>query len=115
MLVQVKRIYDARKRGDGLRILVDRLWPRGISKDKAHLYRWAKELAPSTELRVWFNHDPQRWRRFCRRYRKELSQNAANLEALKSLARRRSITLLYAARNREQNEAVVIKRALESR
>jgi uncharacterized protein YeaO (DUF488 family) len=113
--VQIKRIYDSRTRGDGLRILVDRLWPRGIRKEEAHLYRWAKELAPSTELRLWFNHEPRRWQQFARRYRKELSQRSAQLEALKSLARRRPITLLYAARNREQNEAVILQRAIESR
>jgi uncharacterized protein YeaO (DUF488 family) len=112
--VQIKRIYDPRARGDGLRILVDRLWPRGVRKDEAQLYRWAKELAPSTELRLWFNHEPERWLRFGRRYRKELSQRAAELEALKRLARRRPITLLYAARNREQNEAVILKKTLES-
>jgi uncharacterized protein YeaO (DUF488 family) len=112
--VQIKRIYDSRTRGDGLRILVDRLWPRGVRKDEAHLYRWAKELAPSRELRLWFNHEPSRWQRFGRRYRKELSQHTALLEALRRLARRRPITLLYAARNREQNEAVILKRALES-
>jgi uncharacterized protein YeaO (DUF488 family) len=112
--VQIKRIYDSRTRGDGLRILVDRLWPRGVSKEQAHLYRWAKELAPSTELRVWFNHEPSRWQRFARRYQKELSQRTALLEALNSLARRRPVTLLYAARNRDLNEAVILKRALES-
>jgi uncharacterized protein YeaO (DUF488 family) len=113
--VQIKRIYDSRTRGDGLRILVDRLWPRGVRKDDAHLYRWAKELAPSTELRLWFNHDPKRWRQFGRRYKRELSLRAAELEALRNLARRRPITLLYAARNRDENEAVILKRALESR
>jgi uncharacterized protein YeaO (DUF488 family) len=113
--VQIKRIYDSRMRGDGLRILVDRLWPRGVSKDEAHLYRWAKELAPSTELRQWFNHDPKRWQQFGRRYQKELSQRTAQLEALRNLARRRPITLLYAARNRDENEAVILKRALEFR
>jgi uncharacterized protein YeaO (DUF488 family) len=113
--VQIKRIYDPRTRGDGLRILVDRLWPRGVRKEDAQLYRWAKELAPSTELRLWFNHEPKRWQQFGRRYREELSQCAAQLEALRNLARRRPITLLYAARNREQNEAVILKRALEAR
>jgi uncharacterized protein YeaO (DUF488 family) len=112
--VQIKRIYDSPMRGDGLRILVDRLWPRGVRKDEAHLYRWAKELAPSTELRLWFNHEPKRWQQFGRRYRKELSQRTAQLEALRNLARRRPITLLYAARNRDQNEAVILKRALDS-
>jgi uncharacterized protein YeaO (DUF488 family) len=113
--VQIKRVYDPKVRGDGLRILVDRLWPRGVRKDEAQLYRWARELAPSTELRRWFNHEPKRWQKFGRRYKKELSQRAAQLEALRNLARRRPITLLYAARNREQNEAVILKRALESR
>jgi uncharacterized protein YeaO (DUF488 family) len=112
--VQIKRIYDPRARGDGLRILVDRLWPRGVRKDEAHLYRWAKELAPSKELRRWFNHEPERWLQFGRRYRQELSHRATELESLKRLARRRSITLLYAARNREQNEAVILKKTLES-
>jgi uncharacterized protein YeaO (DUF488 family) len=113
--VQIKRIYDSPMRGDGLRILVDRLWPRGVRKDEAHLYRWAKELAPSTELRLWFNHDPKRWQQFGRRYQKELSQRTAQLEALRNLARRRPITLLYAARTRDENEAVILKRALEFR
>ena len=113
--VQIKRIYDPRIRGDGLRILVDRLWPRGVRKDQAHLYRWAKELAPSRELRLWFNHEPKRWQQFGRRYQKELSQRTVQLEALRHLARRRPITLLYAARNRDQNEAVILKRVLESR
>ena len=84
-----------------------------VSKEQAHLYRWAKELAPSTELRVWFNHEPSRWQRFARRYQKELFQRTALLEALNSLARRRPVTLLYAARNRDLNEAVILKRALE--
>ena len=113
--VQIKRIYESRTRGDGLRILVDRLWPRGVRKDEAHLYRWAKELAPSTELRLWFNHEPKRWQRFTRRYQRELSQRGPQLQALRNLARRRPITLLYAARNRDQNEAVILKRVLESR
>jgi uncharacterized protein YeaO (DUF488 family) len=85
-----------------------------VRKNEAHLYRWAKELAPSTELRVWFNHEPKRWQQFSRRYRKELAQRTAPLKALQSLARRRPITLLFAARNREQNEAVILKKALQS-
>lgn len=112
--VHIKRIYDRPQRSDGFRVLVDRLWPRGVRKDAAKLAAWAKELAPSTQLRKWFAHDPTRWREFERRYRKELRERAVELEALRNTARRRRVTLLYAAKDPERNHALVLKAAIES-
>jgi uncharacterized protein YeaO (DUF488 family) len=113
-VVRTKRIYDPRERGDGFRVLVDRLWPRGVEKKTAHLKAWAKELAPSSELRQWFSHDPSRWARFRLRYRRELAEHVAELEGLRALARRRGLTLLYAAKDREHNHAIVLKEIIEA-
>lgn len=110
--VQIKRIYDAPEKSDGVRVLVDRLWPRGITKKAAALDLWMKELAPSTELRKWFNHDPERWEGFRQRYRRELRKHDKELEVLKAHAKRR-VTLLYGARDTEHNEAVVLQEALQ--
>ena len=107
MPVQIKRIYDAPADGDGERILVDRLWPRGMSKDKADLGEWMKEIAPSSELRQWFDHKPERWEEFRRRYREELQQNPL-VESLRERIARGMVTLLYGARDREFNDAVVL-------
>ena len=111
--LRVRRIYEAPQRGDGLRVLVDRLWPRGISKERAHLGAWAKEIAPSTELRQWFGHQPRKWSEFGRRYRRELKAHAADLDALRAQARRRTVTLLYAAKDPQHNHALVLKAVLE--
>lgn len=111
--VKLKRAYDAPAKADGQRILVDRLWPRGVSKEKAALDEWLKEVAPSTELRKWYGHEPDRWPEFRKRYRAELKDNPA-LAELKTRARAGDITLVYAARDQEHNEAVVLKQLLES-
>jgi uncharacterized protein YeaO (DUF488 family) len=111
--VQIKRIYDAPEKSDGVRVLVDRLWPRGVSKKEAALDLWMKELAPSTELRKWFNHDPERWVGFRQRYRRELRKHAKELAALKAQAAKRRVTLLFGARDTLHNEAVVLRDALQ--
>jgi uncharacterized protein YeaO (DUF488 family) len=106
--VRTRRIYDDAEPGDGFRVLVDRIWPRGITKQEAALDAWMRELAPSTELRKWFGHDPKRWRVFRTRYRKELARHAAEAEALRKRATQERVTLLYGARDREFNQAVVL-------
>ena len=112
--VQIKRIYDAPEKSDGVRVLVDRVWPRGITKKAASLDLWIKEVAPSTELRKWFNHDPERWEDFRRRYRRELRKHGKELEVLKAQAAKRRVTLLFGARDTEHNQAVVLQEALQS-
>jgi uncharacterized protein YeaO (DUF488 family) len=107
--VKLKRAYDRPAAADGTRVLVDRLWPRGVKKADAAIDRWAKDLAPSTDLRKWFGHDPDRWSEFQRRYRAELRHNAELLDELRRLARRGAVTLIYAARDQEHNEAVIIR------
>ena len=107
MSVHIKRVYDAPEKGDGARILVDRLWPRGISKEKAAFDEWAKEVAPSTELRKWFDHRPERWAEFKDRYRAELEHNPA-VEGLRARAKAGTVTLLYGSRNRDFNHAAVL-------
>ncbi len=106
---RVKRIYAPPAPEDGARVLVDRLWPRGISKAHAALGLWARDVAPSTGLRRWFNHDPALWAEFRRRYRAELRANDAALAPLRTLARQGPVTLLYAARDEDHNEAVVLR------
>jgi uncharacterized protein YeaO (DUF488 family) len=111
MSFKIKRVYDAPGAADGARVLVDRLWPRGLSKATARLDLWMKEVAPSPALRQWFGHDPARFTEFKRRYRAELVANAA-LEELRKLGGRRRVTLLYAAKDPEINHAVVLLQAL---
>jgi len=113
--IHVKRIYEEPNRSDGFRVLVDRLWPRGISKEKAALDLWMKTVAPSTELRQWFGHDPKRWKEFAKRYRTELLEHTSELAELRSRARKGRLTLLFGARDSEHNEAIVLKEALEQR
>ncbi|MCP9318877.1 DUF488 domain-containing protein [Acetobacter persici] len=113
--IQVRRVYDAPSPTDGTRVLVDRLWPRGVSKERATLDLWLKDIAPSTALREWFGHDPARWEGFCQRYRAELDANPACVEQLETLARKGPMTLLFGARNTEQNEAVVLAAYLRER
>lgn len=114
--LQCKRIYEPANETDGFRILVDRLWPRGIKKEKAQINLWAKEIAPSNELRKWFSHDPVKFDAFKKRYRQELTSNPAS-QKLSNLCLRKikeqNITLLYAAKNEQYNQAVVIKEWLE--
>lgn len=110
--VRAKRIYDPAEKGDGHRVLIDHVWPRGVSKEKAKLDEWAKELAPSGELRKWFDHDPDRFGEFRRRYRRELQAQDERLEQLRRLARDKPVTILYAARDQEHNNAVVLTELL---
>jgi uncharacterized protein YeaO (DUF488 family) len=111
--VALKRIYEPPSPADGRRILVDRLWPRGVSKAKAHIDVWMKDVAPSTELRRWFDHRPERWPEFRRRYIDELKSNPS-LRALRDMAAAEPVTLLYAARDTTHNEAVVLAEQLSA-
>ncbi|WP_298422292.1 DUF488 family protein [Rhodoblastus sp.] len=112
MDVRLKRAYLPPSRDDGARVLVDRLWPRGLSKDAAAIDLWLKDVAPSTELRRWYGHDPNRWLEFQNRYREELANKDAALEILARIARDRDLTLVYAARDEQRNHALVIRDAL---
>jgi uncharacterized protein YeaO (DUF488 family) len=106
--VRLKRAYDRPARSDGYRVLVDRIWPRGISRERAKLDEWARELAPSSELRRWFGHDPARFEEFRRRYTAELAPQTEKLRELRRRAREGTLTLVYAARDSEHNDAVVL-------
>ena len=110
--VRLKRAYDPAEPDDGYRVLVDRLWPRGVSKDRARLDEWARELAPSTELRTWFGHDPARFAEFRRRYLEELAAHGEKVDELRRRAREGTLTLVYAARDEEHNDAVVLAELL---
>lgn len=112
MTIRIQRVYDPHTADDGKRILVDRLWPRGLSKEKARVDLWLKEVAPSTELRKWFGHDPARWLEFQRRYKEELKENREALTQLKKETAHGTTTLLYGARDEEHNEAVVLAKLL---
>jgi uncharacterized protein YeaO (DUF488 family) len=112
MNVQLKRAYEPAARSDGYRVLIDRLWPRGVSKKQAHLDEWAKELAPSSELRRWFGHDPARFETFRRRYRDELVAQDKKLRELRKRAREGTLTLVYGAHDNEHNDAVVLAELL---
>lgn len=109
MNIQLKRIYEPFSKEDGYRILVDRLWPRGFTKQKAALDLWLKEIAPSTKLRKWFGHDPEKWKEFQKKYRIELKQNKEALDRLMDYIKKGKVTLLYGAKDEEHNEAQVIK------
>jgi uncharacterized protein YeaO (DUF488 family) len=112
MDVRLKRAYDAPEPADGYRVLVDRLWPRGVSRDTASLDEWARELAPSAALRRWFGHDPERFAEFRRRYRDELAAQEPKLRELRDRAREGALTLVYGARDTEHNDAVVLAEIL---
>lgn len=112
-MLQIKRIYEQPRQTDGLRILVDRLWPRGISKEKASIDSWLKEIAPSSELRVWFAHKPERFEEFSQKYRQELHHNPAIQELKNLLAHHHNATLLYAAKDPKINHALVLRNFLE--
>jgi uncharacterized protein YeaO (DUF488 family) len=107
--IKIKRIYEPATVEDGYRILVDRLWPRGVSRDAAKLDLWLREVAPSTELRQWFNHDPEKWEAFVTRYRAELDNNQESIDVLMCVTQRQTTTLLYSARDTEHNQAVVLQ------
>jgi len=110
--IRLKRAYVPASPDDGIRILVDRLWPRGVSKAEALLDDWMKDIAPSTGLRQWFGHDPARWAEFRRRYGGELREHGEQLDHIRSLAKDRTVTLVYGARDSAHNDAVVLRDVL---
>jgi uncharacterized protein YeaO (DUF488 family) len=109
MKIQIKRVYEKPDPKDGFRILVDRLWPRGLTKEKAAVDLWLKDVAPSTELRKWFGHDPEKWKEFQKKYLKELKENKEAVDTLKEHLKKGTVTLLYAAKDEAHNEAEVLK------
>ena len=113
MNIKIKRVYEQPEKDDGLRILVDRLWPRGLTKEKASVDLWLKEIAPSTQLRKWFAHDPDKWKSFRGRYETEIRHNYDLVKVLKDNAKGGIVTLVYGARDQEHNEALVLKQFLE--
>ena len=108
MHVSIKRVYETPAKKDGIRILVDRLWPRGLTKSKAKVALWLKDIAPSTELRKWFNHEPDKWREFQIRYRNELKEKRQLLSMVRDQAAKSRVTLVYAAKDERQNDAMVL-------
>ncbi len=112
--IRLKRVYDEPEEGDGRRILVDRLWPRGLSKEKARVDGWMKEIAPSTELRRWYGHDPDKWTEFKKRYAAELDANHDAVEEIVKEVRAGAVTFLYSSREDQRNNAVALKEYIES-
>jgi len=108
-MIKLKRVYEKAAKDDGERILVDRLWPRGLTKQKAKVHLWLKDIGPSTELRKWFGHDPKRWDAFRTKYRKELKTKNDLLGVIRKKSKGGTVTLLYGARDTEHNEALLIK------
>ena len=113
--IRLKRAYQPAAADDGTRILVDRLWPRGLKKSEAAIDRWLKDIAPSTALRQWFAHDPARWPEFRRRYRSEIRRHPDQLAELRALAREGPVTLIFSARDERRNDAVVLRSVLLGR
>jgi len=114
-VIRLKRAYEPAEASDGRRILVDRLWPRGVSKQRLAIDGWMKELSPSAELRRWFQHDPDKWTEFRRRYKRELRANAQLVDQLARLASRRRVTLVFGARDEVHNDAVVLAEVMRAR
>ena len=115
MSIQLKRAYATRSESDGYRVLVDRLWPRGVSKQDAKIDLWLKEIAPSTDLRKWFAHDPAKWDEFRKRYAQELDNRPEIVEQLANLVEKQPVTLIYSAKNEEFNQAVALKEYLDTK
>ncbi len=113
--IRIKRAYEEPGREDGTRILVDRLWPRGLTKEKARVDLWLKDVAPSTELRKWFAHDPGKWAQFQSRYEEELKRNKEQLSLLRQEAAKGTVTLVYGAKDQQHNEAVILQRLLTAK
>jgi uncharacterized protein YeaO (DUF488 family) len=112
-MIRIKRIYEDPSSSDGFRILVDRLWPRGVSKEQAKIDLWIKEIAPSDELRKWFSHDPKKWHDFKSKYREELKEKAELVKDIKKIEKEKKIvTLLYSAKDEEHNNVMVLKEIL---
>ena len=114
-MVQLKRVYDPVSRADGTRFLVERLWPRALSKEGLHLASWLKEVGPSTELRQWFNHDPLKWSQFRTRYFRELDSRPESWQPIVTAARRGMVTLVYSSHDEEHNNAVALKEYLQAK
>lgn len=112
-MIKLKRVYEAPDARDGTRVLVERLWPRGLDKQQAKVDEWLKEIAPSMELRKWFAHDPAKWTEFQIRYKTELAAKSAQITQLKQMAQNGTITLVFAAKDEQHNSAIVLKRYLE--
>jgi uncharacterized protein YeaO (DUF488 family) len=110
--VKIKKVYGRPSPDDGKRILVDRLWPRGLTKEEAHIDEWLKDIAPSDELRRWFSHDPSKWQEFKNRYKRELQGKKEEIERIKKEAEKGTVTLLFSAKDTEYNNAVVLKEVL---
>lgn len=114
-MLMIKRIYDPPSKADGRRVLVDRLWPRGMKKEEARVDEWMKDISPSTELRKWFSHDPSRWKDFRIKFKKELKGKQDLVERLRDYSAEGTVTLLYSSKDEEHNNAVVIKEVVEGR
>ena len=112
MRIKIKRVYEKLEKEDGFRILVDRLWPRGLTKEKAGIDLWLKDIAPSTELRKWFGHDPEKWTVFKKRYGHELEKNEEQVSLLREQVKKGMVTLVYGSKDEEYNQAVVLKQLL---
>jgi uncharacterized protein YeaO (DUF488 family) len=112
-VIQTKRVYDPVEKNDGMRFLVERLWPRGLKKEALHLDAWLKEVAPSDQLRVWFGHDPLKWEEFKRKYWAELAKNPEALVPIRSAMLHKTVTLLYSAHDLEHNNAIALKQFLD--
>ena len=113
-MIKVKRAYDAPSKQDGFRVLVDRIWPRGLKKEGAAIDRWLKAVAPSSELRQWFGHETKKWREFCQRYAAELEDKEDEIRFLKEQSQSGTLTLIFSARDIEHNNAVALKKYLDS-
>ena len=114
-MINLKRAYDQPAPEDGFRVLVERLWPRGLKKEAVALDRWLQEVAPSPALRTWFAHDPAKWQEFCRRYGAELANQPEAVQLLKDKGREGTVTLVYGSRDKEHNAAVALKQFLEGK
>lgn len=114
MKIRIKPVYDPVEKTDGIRVLVDRIWPRGLSKEKVKADLWLKDAAPSTELRKWFAHDPSRWETFKKRYVAELKKNTCGIDRLLELGQKDTLTLLFSAKDPHYNQAAALKTFLES-
>ena len=113
--IRIRRVYEGLEPDDGKRFLIDRLWPRGIAKSKLSSVEWVRDVAPSADLRKWFDHDPAKWTEFQKRYRSELRKNESAWKPLLEALRKSDITLLFAARNVDNNQAIVLKKFLEQK
>lgn len=112
--ISIKRIYETPSAKDGLRILIDRLWPRGVTKERAHIDYWYKEITPSNDLRKWFGHKPERFREFAKAYQEELTHQTELLTKIKGFSKKQPVTLLYAAKDPKINHAIILKEVLDN-